>query len=176
MEEKKFRTNTHYTWLRLRPFSSYGRVDSRKQIMDMSPITTLQYSHTLSTHSSSRYRIHGVPFTHSGRLSAAAVQFAADISPLLAGKRAPAMPRQPPSSGCRMSPPPPPATATASAASRVVNRCVDLGNRKQTCHRWSARWPPTAPNMSLREKQSGHGGKTQPAVRRVTTTSESKPN
>lgn len=32
----------------------YGRVDSRKQHMEMSPITTLQYSHTLSTHSSSR--------------------------------------------------------------------------------------------------------------------------
>lgn len=72
---------------------TYGKVESRKQNMDMSPITTLQYSHTLSTHSSSRYRIHGVPLTHSGLLSAGAVQLAADTSTFFPGKRAEAMAR-----------------------------------------------------------------------------------
>lgn len=33
--------------------------------MEMSPVTTLQYSHAFSTHSSRRCQIHGVPFMHN---------------------------------------------------------------------------------------------------------------
>lgn len=33
--------------------------------MEISPMTTLQYSHAFSTHSSRRCQIHGVPFIHS---------------------------------------------------------------------------------------------------------------
>lgn len=84
---------TTNTFSQMTRYTPYGKVDSRKQNMDMSPITTLQYSHTLSTHSSSRYRIHGVPLTQSGRPSAGAVQLAVDTSTLFPGKRAVAMAR-----------------------------------------------------------------------------------
>lgn len=70
---------------------THGKKDNRKQNMDMSPITTLQYSQTLSTHSSSKYRIHGVPLTHSGRPSTGAVQLVANTSTLFPGKRAAAI-------------------------------------------------------------------------------------
>lgn len=33
--------------------------------MEISPMTTLQYSHAFSTHSSRRCQIHGVPFMHN---------------------------------------------------------------------------------------------------------------
>lgn len=44
---------------------TYGSAANRKQTMEMSPVTTLQYSHAFSTHSSRRCQIHGVPFMHN---------------------------------------------------------------------------------------------------------------
>lgn len=65
------------TWQRslCRP---HGKVESRKQHMETRPRTTLLYSQGLSTHSSSRWRTHGVPLAHSGRPSAGEVQLSPD--------------------------------------------------------------------------------------------------